>query len=251
MLFEARLYSVERWRRVRDRVYVWLAAGGAAFTMAAGFARGQVADFRLPDGSSVAAPRMHFSSCIDMNCFVGPGPAPQKSAGSSADANKDEAGDQDRGASYQWRGLIWQTVEFNVAENGFRVASDSTMRDLLAHKPFWHDFLSSNQQWNLGRWSDGDDFLVDDIGHPMQGAVSAYIEIQNSPTDSRIEWGDPGYVRSRVKGFLWATMFSTNEKIGPTGEAGATTATITARVRTLAPGPGIASTPTIPGGLTW
>ncbi len=122
--------------------------------------------------------------------------------------------------AYQWRGLIWQSVEFNVAENSFRIPSDYVMRDLLAHKPFWHDWLASNQQWNMGRWSDGDDFLVDDVGHPIQGAVSAFIEIQNSPTDSRIEWGDEGYFKSRLKGFLWATVFSTHEKISPAGEAG-------------------------------
>jgi hypothetical protein len=42
---------------------------------------------------------------------------------------------------YQWRGLIWQSVEFNVVENGFRVSSDPVMRDILAHRPFWHDWL--------------------------------------------------------------------------------------------------------------
>ena len=146
-------------------------------------------------------------------------PAPE--AEQQAKQQAERSVEQDRAPStYQWRGLIWQTVEFNVAENGFRVASDSTMRDLLAHKPFWHDWLSSMQQWNMRRFSDGDDFLVDDVGHPIQGAVSAYLEIQNSPTDSRIEWGDPGYVSSRFKGFLWATVFSTHEKISPAGEAG-------------------------------
>ena len=128
----------------------------------------------------------------------------------------DEAGDY----PYEWRGLIWQSVEFNITENVFRTSEDYVMRDLLAHKPFWHDYLASMKQWNMRRWSDGDDFLVDDVGHPIQGAVSAYIEIQNSPKDARIEWGDPGYWRSRSKGFLWATVFSTHEKISPAGEAG-------------------------------
>lgn len=130
------------------------------------------------------------------------------------------AEEDDNATHYQWRGLIWQSIEFDIAENSFRIPSDYVMRDLLAHKPFWHDFLASDKQWNMGRFSDGDDFLVDDIGHPIQGAVSAYIEMQNSPTDSRIEWGDPGYVKSRFKGFLWATVFSTHEKISPAGEAG-------------------------------
>ena len=121
---------------------------------------------------------------------------------------------------YQWRGLIWQSVEFNIIENGFRVSSDSVMRDTLAHRPFWHDWLASTKQFNMRRWNDGDDFIVNYVGHPMQGAVAAFIEIQNSPTDRRLQWGDPGYGKSRFKGFLWAVVYSTHSEISPAGEAG-------------------------------
>ncbi|HSY36414.1 MAG TPA: hypothetical protein VK814_11740 [Acidobacteriaceae bacterium] len=121
---------------------------------------------------------------------------------------------------YQWRGLIWQSVEFNIVENGFRISSDSVMRDTLAHRPFWHDWLASTKQFNMRRWNDGDDFIVNYVGHPMQGAVATYIEIQNSPTDRRLQWGDPGYGKSRFKGFLWSVVYSTHSEISPAGEAG-------------------------------
>ena len=121
---------------------------------------------------------------------------------------------------YQWRGLIWQSVEFNVAENGFRVSSDPVMRDTLAHRPFWHNYVASMKQFNMHRWNDGDTFIVNYVGHSMQGAVAADIEIQNSPTDARIQWGDPGYVHSRFKGFLWAIVYSTHSEISPAGEPG-------------------------------
>jgi hypothetical protein len=121
---------------------------------------------------------------------------------------------------YQWRGLIWQSVEFNIVENGFRVSSDSVMRDTLAHRPFWHDWLASTKQFNMRRWNDGDDFVVNYVGHPMQGAVATYIEIQNSPTDRRLQWGDRGYAKSRFKGFLWSVVYSTHSEISPAGEAG-------------------------------
>jgi hypothetical protein len=137
-------------------------------------------------------------------------------AGGSAKTSEDsENADQ-----YQWRGLIWQSVEFDAAENGFRLGADRVMRDTVAHRPFWHNYIASVHQFNMRRWNDGDTFIVNYVGHSMHGAVSAYIEIQNSPFDSRLEWGDRGYVRSRVKGFLWATAFSTHSEIGPAGEAG-------------------------------
>ena len=82
---------------------------------------------------------------------------------------------------YHWGGLLAQSLFFNVIENGFRAASDDLIRNLLANKPFWHDYAASLRQFNMRRWNDGDDFLVNYTGHPMQGAVSGFIEIQNDP----------------------------------------------------------------------
>lgn len=121
---------------------------------------------------------------------------------------------------YNWTGLLVQSFEFNSVENAFRLATDDTLRSLLVTKPFWHDYLSSLRQFNMRRWNDGDDFLVNYVGHPMQGGVSAYVEIQNSPRQAQLQWGDPGYWKSRAHALLWSTIYSTYSEIGPTGEAG-------------------------------
>jgi hypothetical protein len=129
-----------------------------------------------------------------------------------------EAGDA--APPYNWRGLLLQSLEFNVIENGFRVASDHNMRDQLAHKPFWRDYANSLDHFQMNRWNDGDDFLVNYLGHSMQGAVGADLEIQNSPRDARIRWGESGYGWSRFRGFLWSVVYSTHSEISPIGEAG-------------------------------
>ncbi len=182
---------------------------------------------RLP--SSASAPRSIASSAVDL-------PLPQLAFAETAPALPDQHGPRrwwpraafgsiatpqtaDTGR-YQWRGLIWQSVEFNVIENGFRVSSDHVMRDTLAHRPFWHNYGVSMNQFNMRRWNDGDTFIVNYIGHSLHGSVAAMIEIQNSPTDRRLQWGDPGYTKSRFKGFLWATVFSTHSEISPAGEPG-------------------------------
>jgi len=121
---------------------------------------------------------------------------------------------------YHWKGLLIQSFEFNVIENVFRVNSDDVLRALTANKPFWHDYFASMKQFNMRRWNDGDDFLVNYVGHPMQGAIGAYIEIQNSPTQSRIRWNERGYWDSRWKAFWWTTLYSTHSEISPLGEAG-------------------------------
>ena len=122
---------------------------------------------------------------------------------------------------YNWSGLLAQSLLFNVVENGFRAASDDQIRRLLANKPFWHDWAASMKQFNMRRWNDGDDFLVNYVGHPMQGAVTGFIEIQNDPVARELEIGaNREYWKSRFKAFLWATAYSTHSEISPDGEAG-------------------------------
>ena len=122
---------------------------------------------------------------------------------------------------YHWSGLIAQSLFFSVIENGFRAASDDQIRTLLATKPFWHDYVASMRQFNMRRWNDGDDFLVNYVGHPMQGAVSGFIEIQNDPAGREEELSATrAYWTSRFKAFLWATAYSTYSEISPLGEAG-------------------------------
>lgn len=122
---------------------------------------------------------------------------------------------------YNWRGLLAQSLFFNVVENTFRAASDDQIRMMLAKKPFWHDYFASIKQFNMRRWNDGDDFLVNYVGHPLQGAVAADIFIQNDPVGRQLEIGsNPVYWKTRFKAFLWATAYSTHSEISFLGEAG-------------------------------
>ena len=140
------------------------------------------------------------------------------SAKSALERNPEEPWRYER---YQWRGLFAQSLLFNAVESSFRIASDDQIRALLAGKPFWHDYFASMRQFNMGRWNDGDDFLTNYVGHPMQGAVSAFIEVQNDPVGRQQEVSAThDYWNSRFKGFLWATAFSVHSEISPFGEAG-------------------------------
>ena len=127
----------------------------------------------------------------------------------------------DQSEHYNWHGLLAQSLFFNAIESSFRIASDDQIRYLLATKPFWHDYFASMKQFNMRRWNDGDPFLVNYIGHSMQGSVSSYIEIQNDPVARQLEISaTSAYWMSRFKGFLWATVYSTHSEISPLGEAG-------------------------------
>lgn len=129
--------------------------------------------------------------------------------------------EEDRVAErYHWRGLLWQSLGFMGAENVYRLSTDQYMRHLIATGPYWRDYGISMTHWDMDRWNDGDSFVVDDIGHPMQGAVSSFIEIQNSPSARNLQFSNSRtYWKSRFIAMLWSTLYSTQQKIGPLGEA--------------------------------
>lgn len=134
---------------------------------------------------------------------------------------KSTAGEEDRAAErYHWKGLLWQSLAFQGAENVYRLSTDQYMRHLIATGPYWRNYGISMTHWDMTRWNDGDSFVVDDIGHPMQGAVSSFIEIQNSLSARNLQFSNSrAYWKSRFVAMLWATAYSTQQKIGPLGEA--------------------------------
>lgn len=121
---------------------------------------------------------------------------------------------------FNMKGMLWQSLAFIGVENTYRLITDANMRRLTADKPYWADYIASMKQWNMRRWWDGDSILVDDIGHPMEGGVASFIEIQNSPRQRTLRFANSReYWRSRFLGMMWATVYSTQQKIGPLGEA--------------------------------
>ncbi len=121
---------------------------------------------------------------------------------------------------FHWKGLILQSLSFEMLQNATRVmTADQHDRHILLNKPYWSDYWASLGQFNMRRWNDGDSIKVNYIGHPMQGAISGYIQIQNDPQgrELRISRGH-AYWKSRYHSFLWSTVYSTWWEIGPLGE---------------------------------
>ena len=92
------------------------------------------------------------------------------------------------------------------------------MRWNLAHKPFFHDWFASYGGYNMQRWGDGDDFVVNDVGHPLEGAVFARTFLQNSPNSQVVIGKNRRYWMSRLKALGWAAAWSTETEIGPISE---------------------------------
>lgn len=117
---------------------------------------------------------------------------------------------------FQWAPALWQSFEFLLVEHAFRLASDEEARYLLFHKPFWHDYWASADNFHMSRWGDGDSFIVNYIGHPMEGAVSGDIFLNNDPRGRAARFGkSAAYWNSRLKAMGWAAAYSAYFEIGP------------------------------------
>lgn len=122
---------------------------------------------------------------------------------------------------FHWKGLLLQSFSFDMLQNATRImTADQKDRHLLLNKPFWSNYWASLQQFNMRRWNDGDSIPVNYIGHPMQGAIAGYIEVQNDPRGRSLMISrTKEYWHSRFRAFLWNAAYSTQWEIGPLGEA--------------------------------
>ncbi|MBY0508090.1 MAG: hypothetical protein K2X03_29525 [Bryobacteraceae bacterium] len=117
-----------------------------------------------------------------------------------------------------WRGVLLQSGLFLGIEHGFRFATEADTRQQL-RGPFVRDYFRS-LKGSGHHWGDTDPFLVNYVGHPLQGSVTGFIWTQNHPTESRIEFSNtPAYWRSRLKAMGWSAVYSTQFELGPVSEA--------------------------------
>lgn len=122
----------------------------------------------------------------------------------------------ERDDRFNWRGAMIQSGLFLAIQHGYRMTEEKTRTEL--NGPFLRDWKESLE--NLHGWYDGGRLFTDYVAHPMQGAVTARIFINNSGRSKGVEYGlNKRYWKTRVKSLVWATLWSTQFEIGPLSEA--------------------------------
>jgi hypothetical protein len=126
--------------------------------------------------------------------------------------------DAPQARAFNWKGTLVQSGLFLAAQHSFRIAKQNK-REALGG-PFWNDYVDSVR--GLQGWDDGSLRIVNYVGHPLMGAISGFIQIQNDPRGIDLEWNpsDSAYWKSRVKALGWAAVYSTTFELAPWGEAG-------------------------------
>ncbi len=116
-----------------------------------------------------------------------------------------------------WSGVLLQSALFLSVEQGYRLGTQPGTREALKGK-FFDDWFKSVKATK--GWGDGDDFLTNYIGHPMEGSVAGFIFVQNDPRGRNqiFNWNS-WYWKSRLKSMAWTALYSTQFELGPISEA--------------------------------
>ena len=118
--------------------------------------------------------------------------------------------------SFEWRSAFNESVRLVFVQHAFRIAFQEKTRSQLGG-PFFSDYAASAK---IHGWGDGDPWFVNYVGHPLQGAVSGYIQVQNDPAGRNAEFGaTKEYWQSRLKALAWNAAYSTQFELGPFSEA--------------------------------
>ena len=116
-----------------------------------------------------------------------------------------------------WGHLFASSAAFLAISHSYRYATEATTRREF-HKPFLQGYVASVA--NLHGWADGDPFIVNYVGHPMQGAVSGFMWQHSDRAYRTVEFGrNRRYWKERLRGMAFAYAYSVQFEIGPISEA--------------------------------
>ena len=119
-------------------------------------------------------------------------------------------------AGFDWSSATAESMRFLTIQHGIRLTQEKTFDQLEG--PFFADYFDSLK--GLKSWKDGDSAFTNYVAHPMQGAVTGYIQIQNDPKGKRANIRDGSiYWKSRLKAMAWSAVYSTQFELGPYSEA--------------------------------
>jgi hypothetical protein len=120
-------------------------------------------------------------------------------------------------SGFQWKPALLQSGMFVGIQHGFRIATEDATRAEMSG-PFFRDWFKSVR--NIRGWDDGDPFIVNYVGHPMMGAVTGFIQVQNDPRYKRSTFGrNSHYWKSRLRALAFSAAYSTQFELGPISEA--------------------------------
>jgi hypothetical protein len=123
---------------------------------------------------------------------------------------------------FHWGRALTESFTFLVIEQAYVVHTDFrwvVSENGIPFNHYWRDYTQSLSEWTKSGWDDGDPNWFGYVGHPIQGALTGFIQIQNDPNSVKLEFSNTkAYWKSRLKAALWNAVYSTQWNLGPLSE---------------------------------
>lgn len=123
---------------------------------------------------------------------------------------------------FHWRRALTESFTFLLIEQAYVVHTDFrwvVSENGIPFNHYWRDYKQSLSEWTKSGWDDGDPNWFGYVGHPIQGALTGFVQIQNDPRSQRLEFSNTkAYWWSRLKAGLWNAAYSTQWNLGPLSE---------------------------------
>ena len=123
---------------------------------------------------------------------------------------------------FHWRQALTESLTFLVIEQAYVVHTDFNwvvIENGIPFNHYWRDYKQSLSAWVHSGWNDGDPNWFGYVWHPVQGALTGFIQIQNDPQGEKLEFSKTkAYWWSRSKAALWNAVYSTQWNLGPVSE---------------------------------
>jgi hypothetical protein len=123
---------------------------------------------------------------------------------------------------FHWGRALEESFTLLAIEQAYVVHTDFrwvVSENGIPFNHYWRDYMQSLSAWTKSGWSDGDPNMFGYVGHPIQGALTSFIEIQNDPKSRALEFSNSkAYWKSRLKATIWNAVYSTQWNLGPISE---------------------------------
>src|SRR3954462_4916865 len=107
-----------------------------------------------------------------------------------------------------------------MIQQGMILALEANSRYEISHGHWLKKWTTSAGNTQLRHWDDGDPRITNFVAHPMMGAVTDFIFIQNDPRGRDLGFGNNrAYWMSRLRAMAFSAAYEVQWEVGPLSEA--------------------------------
>jgi hypothetical protein len=179
-------------------------------------------DSRAPFFSNAASAGSFAENILDYDALLVQGSHDPESRNAPGDFEPPGTARDLENQGFHWRRALTESFTFLLIEQAYVIHTDFywvVSENGVPFNHYWRDYKQSLSQWTHSGWNDGDPNWFGYVGHPIQGALTGFIQIQNDPkSEKQVFSKTKSYWKSRLKAGLWNAVYSTQWNLGPLSE---------------------------------